>query len=155
MMESAGEIDSRPSRKEGDVRRNNWFAPRRIRRGRFINRREIEGFNATPSDLYALTPEEELKLLKQRAEFVSQRLEQIRQRIEGQKRVNPQRSRSEAVAIVDEEECTSCGLCFEVCPVGAISMNGVAKIDSRKCTACLACVKQCPQGAIAVKYPKK
>ena len=137
------------------MKRNNLFGTRGRRRVRFINRRGIEGFNATPSDLSTLTPEEELKLLKQRTEFVSQRLEQIRQRIEGQKKVNPQRSRSEAVAIVDEEECTSCGLCYEVCPVGAISMNGVAKIDSSKCTACLACVKQCPQGAIAIKYPDK
>jgi ferredoxin len=95
--------------------------------------------------------EDELKFLRQRAQVVSQRLEVIRQKIEGQKIVDPQR----VVAIVDNEECTCCGLCYEVCPVGAISMNVVAKIDSSKCTACLACVKQCPQGAIAVKYPDR
>ncbi|KPK75531.1 MAG: ferredoxin [candidate division Zixibacteria bacterium SM23_73] len=58
-------------------------------------------------------------------------------------------------AIVDEEECTGCALCSEVCPTGAISVTRIAQIDSSKCIACLACVNQCPQGAIAVKYPNR
>ena len=95
--------------------------------------------------------EGELKFLRQRAQVVSQRLEQIRQKIESQKIVSLPR----VVAIVDDEECTGCGLCYEVCPVGAISVDGLAKIDTSKCTACLACVKQCPQGAIAIRYSNR
>ncbi len=122
-----------------------------MKRDRFINRLRTKGFNGSSRNLPAPDAEDELNFLRQRARIVSQRLEEIRQKIEGQEKVVPQRT----AAIVDEEECTGCGLCCEVCPVGAISVNGSAKIDISKCTACLACVRQCPQGAIAVKYRER
>ncbi len=113
----------------------------------------MEQFSGTPTSNSGLKIAGELQLLKQRARIVSQRLEIIRQRIEGQRIVSPQRAK--VVAIVDEEECTGCGFCYEICPAGAISIDQTAEIDASKCTACLACVEQCPQGAIAVKYPDK
>ncbi len=48
------------------------------------------------------------------------------------------------------EECTSCGICADVCPVEAISLDGgVALIDQDECTQCLVCLDECPVEAIS------
>jgi len=46
--------------------------------------------------------------------------------------------------------CTQCGVCAEVCPVGAIKQkkNGVYYIDPEECIACMACVDECPEQVI-------
>lgn len=53
-------------------------------------------------------------------------------------------------AIVNEEECTACGSCADVCPEGAITVEDVAKVDADKCTECGTCVDECATGAISV-----
>lgn len=45
--------------------------------------------------------------------------------------------------------CDQCGVCAEVCPVGAIlESDGCYLIDAELCTGCLVCVDECPQGAL-------
>ena len=52
--------------------------------------------------------------------------------------------------IVDWETCIGCGLCIEVCPLGAVSMASEKKASiSEICVDCEACTKVCPKGAIA------
>jgi len=54
-------------------------------------------------------------------------------------------------AKVDEETCTACGACAEVCPVDAITVEDAAKVDAEACTDCGACVEECPVEAIALQ----
>jgi len=48
--------------------------------------------------------------------------------------------------------CTQCGVCTEVCPVGAIHRNGhgVYFIDAEACAFCGVCIVACPEQVIYV-----
>ncbi len=54
------------------------------------------------------------------------------------------------IAAVDEEVCTGCGLCVDVCTYDARSINEllkVAEVDEGLCTGCGACIAACPSNA--------
>ena len=48
---------------------------------------------------------------------------------------------------IDEEKCTQCGTCVEVCPVGAVALDPLPVFDA-KCFDCFNCVRECPESAI-------
>jgi MinD superfamily P-loop ATPase len=52
------------------------------------------------------------------------------------------------VAFIDEEKCTECGLCHELCRFGAIKDF---KVDPVSCEGCGFCYQVCPVEAIAMK----
>jgi len=54
------------------------------------------------------------------------------------------------VSQVNEELCTSCGLCVEACPFGALSMDGTLRVSWEKCMGCGVCMGQCPTDAIVL-----
>jgi NAD-dependent dihydropyrimidine dehydrogenase PreA subunit len=51
-----------------------------------------------------------------------------------------------AVKITDD--CTTCGVCMDTCPTGAIAEGDTKYSITDACTECLACIDACPTGAI-------
>ena len=57
---------------------------------------------------------------------------------------NPESQSTRPVLMLNENQCTGCGLCEKVCPQKACHMeNGVAVIDRQLCAACGQCIGPC------------
>jgi ferredoxin len=78
----------------------------------------------------------------------------------------PMLASSGYVSQVDAERCVGCGACAEVCPFGAIAMDGgdgggrvrspAPTVDAALCMGCGVCVSRCEQGALSlVRDPGK
>ncbi len=92
--------------------------------------------------------EEELPLLKARAQTVGARLDLL------SRRISELQQKPEAighVAVIDSARCLACGVCESVCPVGAISIKGTALVNASCCIGCGRCADECPEGAIALR----
>ena len=52
---------------------------------------------------------------------------------------------------IDEDKCTGCGLCEQVCPNQTIEEceEGIRKIDNKECLVCQDCAAVCPVDAIS------
>jgi Na+-translocating ferredoxin:NAD+ oxidoreductase subunit B len=53
-------------------------------------------------------------------------------------------------ALVNDENCTGCGVCIDRCQMDAIAMNddSVARVDPERCIGCGLCVINCPSEAL-------
>ena len=62
--------------------------------------------------------------------------------------------RAEAItAVCDEQSCSACGNCVEVCPFGAVELQEgrygrTAQVNPAQCKGCGCCVAACPSGAM-------
>jgi len=56
-------------------------------------------------------------------------------------------------AVINRDECVSCGTCVEECPEEAITMDDeeIAVVNVDKCNDCGTCVEACPSEAITVE----
>lgn len=62
------------------------------------------------------------------------------------------RAQSTAVSpVTNEDTCTICGDCANVCPTAAISINGRVATTVELCIRCCACIKICPTGARTIE----
>ena len=50
---------------------------------------------------------------------------------------------------VNNEKCTGCGACVDVCPVNAIKIENEKAVIGEECIDCGACIAQCPVEAIS------
>ncbi len=60
-----------------------------------------------------------------------------------------------ATSVVDEELCSGCKICIELCPYTAISFDEekkIASINEALCKGCGTCAAACPSGAITSKH---
>ncbi len=53
----------------------------------------------------------------------------------------------------EAQNCTQCGVCVDVCPVYALSLEGQAIIvDETQCVGCGLCVTRCPESALQLDF---
>jgi len=55
--------------------------------------------------------------------------------------------------IIDDTECTSCGICVERCPLNALHMDedGKTRLNASRCIGCGLCVTACPTKAVILE----
>lgn len=52
--------------------------------------------------------------------------------------------------IINEADCSACGICVDSCPEGVLEIVGDAAepVNEDDCTGCATCMEECPMGAI-------
>ena len=60
--------------------------------------------------------------------------------------------RIEGISVkVDEDLCSGCEECMEVCTFGGMEMiDGLARVNQEKCLGCGRCERVCPSNAITI-----
>ena len=56
-----------------------------------------------------------------------------------------------ALLEIDKDKCIGCGNCVDICPFGALSLEGDKVVVNEKCTGCGACIEACPALALSLR----
>jgi len=120
-----------------------------------------------PGGLKSESPGQEIEMLRAQADTMMAELQTINARISvlqggngpaptdvadlGVRRKTSNVTRGgRMTAIVDKEECVSCGICASLCPEEAITIEDIAVINPQRCTGCGSCIDECPNEAISL-----
>jgi len=70
--------------------------------------------------------------------------------------VEGEAERVKQVALIDEQSCIGCTLCYQACPVDAIvgAARHLHTVLAKECTGCGLCVQPCPVECIAMEPVK-
>ena len=57
------------------------------------------------------------------------------------------------LSVIDEDLCTGCGMCVDICPTDAIELGSeqTAQRNADRCLGCGLCARSCPEEAILLK----
>lgn len=100
-----------------------------------------------PIDAGPMNADSDLAELKRQTRQLELQKEQLNQRI------HQLETGRRAVAVVAPDKCSGCGICVDVCPVGAIKVTQrQAAINEELCSGCAACVSVCPREAIRIVH---
>jgi len=67
----------------------------------------------------------------------------------------PMMASSGYMAVVDEDLCSACETCADVCPFNAIQVDDAASVIWDKCMGCGVCEGQCSTGAMSLQLDEK
>lgn len=67
-------------------------------------------------------------------------------------RAQKQRMHSDYHPVLSKKKCTKCGVCVEICPTKAASIQppDYPKYDLKKCIGCAQCIAMCPEMALQI-----
>ena len=91
--------------------------------------------------------EQEIQALKRQAHAIEAGLRSLERRTGA---FRDEATVSDSRVFVYSDLCVGCGICRDICPAGAISLEEIAVVDSERCTGCRLCLDQCPRGAISL-----
>ena len=70
--------------------------------------------------------------------------------------VIPMGAVSSFIVMVDEDECSGCGLCVDRCQMEALALEGGSVVrNAERCIGCGLCVSVCPSGALKLELRKE